>query len=148
MNMISSLQVVETLKYLTNNETSLRNSMHVIDVWQNRQYDMRFGKPVSACPTCQTQQYPALKALAKDEEVVLCGRNTVQIHHVSKLDLGEWEQRLKKVATVQRTPFLLRAKPNDEIDFVIFPDGRVLVQGTENVYFGQDGIRPLYWFLI
>lgn len=132
VDIISSLQVTETLKYLTENKEHLRNTLRTVDIWFNQQYDIKLSKPEAACRTCQTGEYPSLNKTAHDEETVLCGRDTVQIHQRSSLDLVKWEQVLAKVAITQRTPFLLKAAFNNDITFVLFTDGRVLVQGTED----------------
>lgn len=56
----------------------------------------------------------------------------MQIHQRSTIDLVQCKQKLSNVATIQLTPFLLKAKFDNGISFVVFPDGRVLVQGTED----------------
>lgn len=132
VDIVSSMQVTETLKYLTGNQKHLRNTLRTFDIWFNQQYDIKLANPSPACPTCQEEEYPALQKKAQNQEIVLCGRNTVQIHHRSKMDLKIWESKLSKVATIMRTPFLLKVQFENEINFVIFPDGRVLIQGTED----------------
>lgn len=132
VDIVSSYQVTETLKYLTGNKDNLRKTLKTFDVWYNNQYDMKLVSPASECPTCQRKEYPSLQKSAKDVETVLCGRDTVQIHQKSEMNLMQWETRLAKVADVKRTPFLLKANFDNQFNFVIFKDGRVLVQGTEN----------------
>lgn len=132
VDIVSSYQVTETLKYLTGNKHHLRNTLKTVDIWFNQQLDMKFSAPNPDCPTCQMKEYPALHKKAQDHEMVLCGRNTVQIHQRPAMDLAEWERRLSPIATTKLTPFLLKAEPDNRISFVIFPDGRVLIQGTED----------------
>lgn len=132
VDMVSSMQVAETIKYLTGNKKHLRKTLRTFDIWFNHNFDMKFKEPNPQCPTCQLEEYPALQAKVKDQETTLCGRNTVQIHRKSIMDLRKWGDKLSKVATVQRTPFLIKAKFEENINFVIFPDGRVLIQGTED----------------
>jgi len=133
VDIISSYQVTETIKYLTSNGKNLRNTFKTMDIWFNQNFDIKFNQPNEKCLTCQKHQYPALQRTTQDEETVLCGRNTVQIHQRDKMDLIIWEERLSKVAATIRTPFLLKAEFDDNIHFVVFSDGRVLVQGTEDV---------------
>lgn len=140
VDMISSLQTTETLKFLTGNKNNLRNTLKTVDIWFNQQYDMKLSNPDQNCRTCQKKEYPALQRTALDSEVVLCGRDTVQIHHKSRMDLENLEKQLAKVATVQRTPFLLKATFNKTINLIIFADGRVLVQGTE------DPVQARVWY--
>lgn len=140
VDVIASLEVTETLKYLTGNTSHLRNTVHTIDLWYNRTFDIKFSESKHDCPTCQQQLYPSLHPQVAEEETVLCGRNTVQIYRKSNMDLAYWEKQLANVATVRRTPFLLRVEFRKGIEFVIFPDGRVLVQGTE------DTIQARTWY--
>lgn len=132
VDIISSLQATEAMKYLTGNKESLVRSLRSFDIWFNQNYEIKYSTPKESCLTCQKKVYPSLQQNAEEIENVMCGRNTVQIHRQTKLDLNEWEEKLEKVATIKRTPFLLKANIHDQIYFVIFPDGRVLIQGTED----------------
>lgn len=133
VDMISSYQVAETLKYLTGNIKSLRQTFRTMDIWHNRNFDVKLTKQNKNCLTCQHEKYPALERTSQRHETVLCGRNTVQIHQQDELDLAKWEKRLSPVAKTSLTPFLLKAEFNGQITFVLFSDGRVLVQGTEDI---------------
>ncbi|WP_188453655.1 ThiF family adenylyltransferase [Virgibacillus oceani] len=137
VDIVASMQAVDALKYLTDNKQNIRKSLITFDVWYNKQYDINFPKPEPNCPTCQTKEYPALKKHSQEQETVLCGRNTVQIHQKANLDISMLEKQLSGVARIQRTPFLLKAKLNEDAAFVIFPDGRVLVQGTEDKIYAR-----------
>lgn len=132
VDLISSLQSTEAMKYLTGNKQHLRNTLKTIDIWYNNQYDMKFPVPDPACPTCGKHKFPSLSRSAQEVETVLCGRDTVQIHQQEKMNLDEWEKRLSGVSKITRTPFLLKAVFQNDLTFVMFPDGRVLVQGTED----------------
>ncbi|HLR66458.1 ThiF family adenylyltransferase [Virgibacillus alimentarius] len=132
VDIVSSMQVTEVFKYITGNKAHLRNTLQTYDIWYNQQYEMKFPSPDPKCPTCQHAIYPSLQRKATENETVLCGRNTVQIHQKSNMDLKKSEKKLARVAKTQLTPFLLKVQFNNEINFVIFPDGRVLIQGTED----------------
>lgn len=133
VDMTASSEVIETLKYLTGNNSALRNTLHTFDIWFHSHYDMAFGNSDIDCLTCQVHEYPALKSHAADTETVLCGRNSVQIHQHTAFDLDLWATKLKKVANVKQTPFLMKAQLTESIQFVLFPDGRVLIQGTDDM---------------
>lgn len=138
VDMVSSIQVTETIKYLTGNINALRNTLRTFDIWYNNHYDIKLFKSKADCPTCQRMEYPALKGSVQNQETVLCGRNTVQIHQKSTLDLEKWNNKLLGVATVKRTPFLLKAMFEQGITLVLFSDGRVLVQGTEDTVIARS----------
>ena len=133
VDIVASFQVVEAIKFLVGAETAYRNSLLTFDLWKFHQYEMKFTHSDPSCPTCQKKEYPALNMDNKAEITSLCGRETVQIHAINHLDLEEWNDKLSKIALVQKTPFLLRASLPDGENLVLFKDGRVLVQGTEDV---------------
>lgn len=133
VDIVASLEVIETMKYLTGNDQALRNTLHTVDLWSNKHYDIKLMRTDPDCLTCQQQTYPALQKKVTDVETVLCGRDTVQIQQHDQLDLKEWVKKLDPVATVKETPFLIKAQISETIQFVLFPDGRILVQGTEDI---------------
>lgn len=137
VDMVSSLQVTETLKYLTNRGEYLRNTLRSFDIWFNQQYDIKLNKPDPNCPTCQLNQYPALQKKAKEEEIVLCGRNTVQIHLLNHVSLEQLESKFSGIQSLKRTPFFLKVIIDEQISLTIFTDGRVLVQGTEDQVYAR-----------
>ena len=63
----------------------------------------------------------------------MCGRNTIQIARQQPIDLTQWATKLERSAQIKSTPFLLRATLTEGETLVLFPDGRVLVQGTEDL---------------
>ncbi|WP_368504752.1 ThiF family adenylyltransferase [Alkalihalophilus sp. As8PL] len=132
VDIVASYQVVEAMKFLIGDLKALRNTLRTFDLWGNHQYDMKMVKPKEDCPTCQKAEYPALHA-SEDDITTLCGRETVQIQRQSKMDLTEWAERLERVAEVKKTPFLIRVQLVEGERIVIFPDGRILIQGTEDL---------------
>ncbi|HHY73016.1 MAG TPA: thiazole biosynthesis adenylyltransferase ThiF [Bacillus bacterium] len=132
VDIVASLEVVEILKYLVGDKKNRRNSLLTLDVWNNYRYEMKFSEPRKDCPTCQKNEYPALNLAEKDFITVLCGRETVQIQAGRNFNLEDWANRLKHIGTIQKTPFLLKVELPEGERLVLFPDGRTLVQGTED----------------
>lgn len=133
VDIVASLQVVESLKYLVGDKKNRRDSLLTLDIWNNYRYDMKFGAQRNDCPTCRKNEYPALNLAEKDIITVLCGRETVQIQAEQSFNLDVWAERLRPVAKIQKTPFLLKAELPEGERLVLFPDGRTLVQGTEDI---------------
>lgn len=132
VDIVASYQVVEAIKYLVQAK-KVRNTLLTLDVWNNHQYELKYKQPKKDCPACQLKQYPALSPEEKESMTVLCGRETVQIQKEGKFDLTEWSERLEKVGTIKKTPFLLKVELTEGERIVLFPDGRALVQGTEDL---------------
>lgn len=132
VDVAASFQSIEVLKYLLGKTENYRNTLFTFDMWGNRVFEMQYAAPNPACPTCQQKQYPAMKANSNDV-VSLCGRDSVQIHERDSFHLEEWAERLSQTAIVKKTPFLLRVELPEGEKLVIFPDGRVLIQGTDQL---------------
>lgn len=132
VDIIASYQVTEIMKYIAGDHDKLHRSLMTMDIWQNHSYTMKFSSPKKGCPTCQTHEYPSLKTGAKQEVTSLCGRETIQIQLEHHFDLKVWADKLEKTSKVKKTPFLLKAQLEEGERLVLFPDGRVLVQGTED----------------
>lgn len=132
VDIVASMQSMEAIKFLVGATEKNRRSLSSIDIWSNYSHQIQFQQPKPDCPTCQTNEFPALQA-QKEAELTLCGRNTIQISASQALDLKQIADRLKQVAEVKSTPFLIRAKLKEGETLVVFPDGRVLVQGTEDM---------------
>ncbi|MNZ44142.1 Molybdopterin-synthase adenylyltransferase [compost metagenome] len=133
VDIIASYQAVEAIKYLVEAKGEQRNGLVSIDVWHNHFYTMKLGKQRADCPCCQLKQYPAL--MHKEEtEISLCGRESVQISGHAPFDLAWWREKLEPaVSGVKANPFLLRVQLKEDLRLVLFADGRVLVQGTDDI---------------
>ncbi|NEU30738.1 thiazole biosynthesis adenylyltransferase ThiF [bacterium LRH843] len=132
VDIVASYQTVEAMKYLLHDEEALRGTLRSFDLWANHHVDIKLHAKKKDCPTCGLHQYPALRE-EEDQLTTLCGRETVQIRRKGQLDLAVWAERLEAVADVTKTPFLLRVQLEEGERIVLFPDGRVLVQGTEDM---------------
>lgn len=131
IDVAASFQAVEALKLLVGDRKSLRRSLVSWDLWHYHTHEMKLPAPRAACQTCGTKEYPSLQVEA-DTVATLCGRETVQIAGGRPLALDEWEGRLRSIGEVSRNPFLLKVALPEGERLVLFPDGRVLVQGTED----------------
>jgi molybdopterin/thiamine biosynthesis adenylyltransferase len=134
IDMVASYQAVEAIKLLTGNKEKVRKSLLSFDIWHHHQHEIKWKKPKEGCATCVRREFPALELRAEDQVLSLCGRETVQItpRETLKWELKSWKERLQKVGEVELTPFLLRCRI-DQLTFVLFPDGRVLIQGTDDL---------------
>ncbi|UTR14431.1 ThiF family adenylyltransferase [Salipaludibacillus sp. LMS25] len=134
VDMVASLQALNCLKLLTGNADTIPEKLVTFDLWKNEQISMGMPKPNPTCPTCQLKEYPALGNGEWGQMTTLCGRDTVQIHYTLSHDLTYWEKTLKGISkSTNMTPFLLKVVLHEGERFVLFPDGRTLVQGTEDI---------------
>lgn len=134
---VASHQATEALKLLVGAVDQLNRRMCHWDLWHNH-YS---GIDVSAarkrdCPACSKRRFDYLELeLQEDTIQSLCGRNTVQIQPArpAALSLADMEVKLQPLGRVERNPFLLKFQPQDGTTLVLFPDGRALVQGTDDL---------------
>lgn len=95
-----------------------------------------------SCPCCAASRFEWLDdALGRGDAATLCGRNAVQVPppiassrstgEALPVDLALIEAKLRPVAEVRRTAFLVKAALRDEpLALTVFADGRVVVEGT------------------
>jgi molybdopterin/thiamine biosynthesis adenylyltransferase len=134
VDIVASYQSIEAIKLLVGKKESVRRSLLSMDIWYNHHHEIKWTKSKKGCPTCQLKEYPALKIENEDQVTSLCGRETIQItpRGTQSWDLGEWQVKLQKVGQVEQTPFLLRCEI-EGLKLVLFPDGRALIQGTDDI---------------
>ncbi len=131
VDVVASYQSAEALKILVGDRGAVRRSLVSWEMWNYRTHEMKLPTARKQCPTCDLKEYPALD-VRSEAATTLCGRDSVQIQGSRPLDLSEWAERLSAIGKVSANPFLLRVELKDEERLVLFPDGRVLVQGTSD----------------
>lgn len=134
IHIIASFQAVEAFKLLVEDTDSLRTSMLNVSIWDHYLTEVNVANARRAdCPCCGHRNFEYLEPGSASEPTSLCGRDTIQISPAAgiQLDLESLAQRLSLVGQVERNKFLLRFQTGEQ-RLVIFPDGRVLVQGTSD----------------
>lgn len=136
INTIASLQSMEAIKILSGNQASISRKLTVMALWQNeiRQLDLSRLRERVDCPTCQRGEFVWLRGERGSQSAVLCGRNAVQLTFPERqaVNLEELVGRLEPLGRVERNKFLLRFYV-DEFTLTVFPDGRAIVGGTEEI---------------
>ncbi len=69
----------------------------------------------------------------------LCGKNAIQImaRNAGNIDFSQLAKRLGKLTDVKYNTFMLKFKISDN-DFTIFPDGRAIIAGTNDVSIAKN----------
>ncbi|GAB7388857.1 molybdopterin-synthase adenylyltransferase MoeB [Bacillaceae bacterium] len=136
VSIVASFQAAEALKILVGDEEHLNPNLEHFLIWQNEHTKLNIKNARNPeCPACGKREFYFLDpANETNRETTLCGRNTVQIQPQAKgkLDLDELAARLQRIGPVEKNKFLLRFSPGD-YTLVVFADGRVLVQGTDDI---------------
>ncbi len=135
VGVIASIQAVEAMKILAGHRQAISRQLTVVELWdsQIRQVDVSGLRDQVDCPACKHGQFPWLAGKEGSHTAVLCGRNAVQLTHAgSSVSLEELARRLEGVGQVSVNPYLLRLKV-DQYELTVFPDGRAIVGGTDQV---------------
>ncbi|HTN76020.1 MAG TPA: ThiF family adenylyltransferase [Pirellulaceae bacterium] len=137
INVIASLEAMEALKILAGRRAAINRTLTVCDLWDNRLRQIKLDNLLAQrgeCPTCSGLEYPWLDGTRGTHTAILCGRNAVQLSFPgsSGVSLAELEQKLSAIGKVTRNPFLLRFSIDDYV-LTVFPDGRAIVAGTEEI---------------
>lgn len=131
IDIVASLQVIEAMKYLVGAGEKQRSTLESFDIWANTHQSIRYSQNRPNCPTCEKAEFPALNERSRSQ-TTLCGRESIQITASAPFDLNHMAKQLEAVAQVKVTPFLIRAAINETETIVVFPDGRVLIQGVDD----------------
>ncbi|UUZ80614.1 ThiF family adenylyltransferase [Paenibacillus sp. P26] len=133
---VASHQAAEALKLLVGAEERLNRRMVHWDLWYNQFAAVDVSKSrKSDCPCCGEHRFEYLDSIQEEETIqTLCGRNSVQITPVrpSPISLQTWAEKLRPLGTLEQNPFLLKLRPPEDLTLVLFPDGRMVVQGTDD----------------
>jgi adenylyltransferase/sulfurtransferase len=136
IHVVASYQAAEALKLLVGATEALNPYLQHFDLWENQHQQIRVAKARRPdCPACGKREFSYLAPDSPEGLAVsLCGRDTVQISpkEGASVDLDRLEELLSPLGTVERNRFLLRFHIEPHT-LVVFPDGRVLVQGTDDI---------------
>jgi adenylyltransferase/sulfurtransferase len=135
VNVVASIQACEAMKLLSGNAEAISERLTVVDLWENQLRQLSLDSlKVEHCPACRHDEFPWLSGQRGSHTAVLCGRNAVQLtfpdqHSVS---LDALAGKLESVGKVTYNRFLVRLAV-DQYLITVFPDGRAIVSGTEDI---------------
>ena len=131
-SLIAAWQSALATKLLTSGAASLPLRLATFDTWsfETRQIAVSVDPD---CPCCQRRLFDSLDGRVR-APISLCGRNAVQIHERhAVLDLAALEIQLTGLGNLRRNEFALRFSPSPQFELTIFPDGRAIIKGTQDI---------------
>ena len=133
MQTVAAAAAAATLQLLVGAEPP--RGLLAVDLWNGTFDRIGTGERDPACPACGAGRYDFLRggALAALQTAQLCGRATVQVRLDGGLTLPLLAARLSAagLGQVHANAHLIRLLvPPHEL--TLFPDGRVLVKGTDD----------------
>lgn len=138
IDLIGSIQSTEAIKLLSGNREALHGTLFQADLWNHAWLPMSIQHARrDDCPCCGPEgRYDYLEH--EDHSpiaAVLCGRNSVHLAPGSKadLDLAKLAKMLSSAGEVDLNAYILRIKLENDMTFVLFADGRAIIQGTDNI---------------
>ena len=124
------------MKILTGQRESVSRELQVFELWDNRARQIKLDalREAGNCPACAGREFPWLAGERGSHTAVLCGRNAVQLSFPDRVDLSleSLEAKLGGIGQVTRNRYLLRLAV-DHYQITVFPDGRAIVMGTEDI---------------
>ena len=138
VTVVAAMQVTSALKLLSGRRDRIEPALSIIDVWDGtfRKMSVASLREQANCPACVQGKRDWLSGEKGARSTVLCGRNAVQISPAEKRAIAftEIAPRLSPLGTVTYNQFLLRLTlPGDEQQITLFPDGRAIIKGTDDV---------------
>jgi molybdopterin-synthase adenylyltransferase len=136
VGVVASIEACEALKILSGHREAVNRRLTIIDLWENeiRRVDLAKLRESGGCRVCGHREFAWLSGEEGGGQAVLCGRNAVQIGAAegTAVSLEELATRLAGVGRLERNPFLLRLAVDGYV-LTVFPDGRTIVGGTDDV---------------
>jgi adenylyltransferase/sulfurtransferase len=135
IGVIASWEANEAIKILSGHPEATSRVWTVLDLWDNTVRQIKLaGAKSDDCPCCGRREFPWLAGQRGSHTAILCGRNAVQLSFPGReaVSLDELASRLAAVGQVTRNKYLVRAAIGD-YQLTVFPDGRAVVGGTEDV---------------
>ncbi|MFV0387579.1 MAG: ThiF family adenylyltransferase [Pyrinomonadaceae bacterium] len=131
---VSSVQISEALKILTENFDKLHGSLLQIDVWENDQRKISPSAPNPECPACGKREFEFLKAENNANAASLCGRNAVQIVPMNRTEIEpkRFAEKLGSRENLTVNDYLIRFTA-DNLEITLFKDARAIIRGTDDV---------------
>lgn len=131
VQLISSLESAEAIKFLAGKEDALHGRLISSDVWSGRFQSVQIERN-PACRACARRDFSYLEGEAQPH-VTMCGRDSVQIHERSRsLDLAALSARLvSSTEAVRHNEFLLRFRV-PPYEMTVFADGRAILKGSKD----------------
>jgi molybdopterin/thiamine biosynthesis adenylyltransferase len=143
VSIIASLQASEAFKVLTGQLDHINRELIYVDVWENTVRQIKIAPLLGKvdCPCCQRRRFEWLEGEQGSQTTSLCGRNAVQVAHrtASRLNFEDLARHLEMLGEVSYNRFLLKFNA-DGYEFTVFPDGRAIIKGTDDV----EKARTLY----
>ncbi len=136
INIIASFQAAEAIKVLTGQLDAVNRTLTVVELWDNRIRQIKLDslRENGGCDACSGRDFPWLDGKRDTHTAILCGRNAVQLTYRDRqsLSLDELASKLAGVGQITANRFLLRLAV-DKYLITVFPDGRAIVGGTEDL---------------
>jgi adenylyltransferase/sulfurtransferase len=136
IGVIASIESAEAIKILSGHRDAVSRRLTIFDVWDNqvRSVDLSRLRESGDCRVCKHGEFKWLAGEQGDSTAVLCGRNAVQLSPPAgtKVSFDEIAGRLAGIGRLQCNAFLLRLEVGEYM-LTVFPDGRTIVGGTNDV---------------
>ncbi len=131
-SMIAAWQTALATKLIVAGAAALPLKLATFDCWSFETRQVRVSVDAN-CVCCGQRRFQYLDGRTR-APISLCGRNAVQIHERhAALDLAALELQLAGLGTLRRNDFALRFSPSDQHELTIFPDGRAIIKGTQDI---------------
>lgn len=133
---VGAAQAAAGLRLLVEGATGHSSIMLALDAWtmQFRSISVADARRED-CPCCGKGDFEFLARPVEADAAAFCGRNAVQIRSaaLADIDLARLAERLAASTRVQNLGIMLRCELPDAVRLTIFADGRVIVDGTNDI---------------
>src|SRR5690606_12890239 len=144
VHMIASIQAAEIMKLATGQQKQCNSALLQLDCWSLQQLSLDISHAKNEqCPCCSQGSRDWLNEASLIHSTSICGRQTIQLTLAEPLPytLDEFAALYEKTYETKRNRYLVKIKYSDQINLILFPDHRIMIQGTEDVEFAVNILK-------
>lgn len=131
-SVVASIESMEALKILTENQDKILKGLLYIDLWENEFQYMDISISVE-CEVCKNKDFKHLDT-KMDEASILCGKNSIQINPLQKsVSMDNIKDRLDNLSIEwKHSKFFLKFTV-ENVQFTLFNDGRAILKNIDDI---------------
>lgn len=131
-SVVASIESMEALKILTENQDKILTGLLYIDLWENEFQYMDVDRSES-CAVCNHKTFQYLNT-KMDEASILCGKNSVQINPIQKsVSMDHIKNRLNNLHVDWKHGKFFLKFTVENVQFTLFNDGRAILKNVDDV---------------
>jgi molybdopterin/thiamine biosynthesis adenylyltransferase len=140
VTMVAAIQATEVIKFASGHRSQLNRQLLQLDCWSLQFFKLEIAHAINEqCPCCKQAVFSWLNQQEQAAASSICGRQTIQLTLSTPLthSFDELAKRFAASYPITQNRYLLKLHYSEQISVIFFPDHRIMIQGTEDLYYAN-----------